>query len=484
MRSERARHRWKLAAQIALAVLIIAIPWQARWIIVAGELQGDPWEFATRSLYVTDLLWLIAFLIWIGYERTQPRGTFWLPSFRRALLGFGILAGLALLLSPWALHPDIALARWLTWMEGIFLFVMVVKGPLNLVRMSILVVLSALVQAALGLVQFWHQTTWATTWLGMAAHPAGAAGTAVIEGISQRWLRIYGMMDHPNILAGWFGLAVLLACGLMLEEGFRPRRGHGIRLWFLWGSLITITWAFFLTFSRSSIVACGVIFLGMLWVLGRRKLLQPVHPSSLPPTLRTTVPTIETWMFRRLLRVGWVVLVLGVLLLLLYPQPFLTRMNASARLESRSLTERRMQWREGWTILAKRPIEGVGLGNAAHAVVEDVDPDRRAWEAQPMHNIFFLAWIELGILGLAGWIFLWGELLASSSASLRSALSRSSRAGLLVGVLHRTWGMVGLGILLFVLLTSQTDHFWWSLHSGQFMFFLAVGIAVRANLTD
>ncbi|MEK7158539.1 MAG: O-antigen ligase family protein [Patescibacteria group bacterium] len=476
------RHRWKMAAQISLGVLVFALPWQARWMIVTGQLQGEAWEFGTMSLYATDLLWFLALVAWIGYERTQPRGMFWFPVFRRAMRALGMLAGLALLLSPWALHGDLALVRWVTWVEGIGLFAMVVSGPLNLVRISILVVMSALLQAAVGLLQFWHQATWASKWLGMAAHPVGVAGTAVVESAGERWLRIYAMMDHPNIAAAWFGLGLLLACGLMLEEGFRSRRGHGMRLWFLWGSVITIAWAWLLTFSRSSLLAFGIAFAGMLfWLLAKQRS-QRVRLALLTATLRTTVQVFEAWMVQRLLRVGWVLVVIFGILFFLIPQPFFTRMQADARLERRSWVDRQMQWKEGWAILTKRPVDGVGLGNAGQAVVNYVDSDRRAWEVQPVHNVFFLVWIEFGIFGFVGWLLLWGEWITTSITSLRRPLVGSSRAGILAGMVRGVWSMTGLGILLFVFLTSQTDHFWWSLHSGVFMFFLAMGVVARSNL--
>ena len=76
--------------------------------------------------------------------------------------------------------------------------------------------ISAIIQAFLGIWQFFTQSSFASKWLGMALHDASDLGTSVIQiigsdGFWQRWLRAYGGLDHPNILGGLLGIGVFVS---------------------------------------------------------------------------------------------------------------------------------------------------------------------------------------------------------------------------------------------------------------------------------
>ena len=61
-----------------LYLLVFLLPWQTRWIIRAGEINGGYWEYGTISLYGTDVL-LFLLLVLFSYFVLQNHKTQIIP---------------------------------------------------------------------------------------------------------------------------------------------------------------------------------------------------------------------------------------------------------------------------------------------------------------------------------------------------------------------------------------------------------------------
>jgi len=76
--------------------------------------------------------------------------------------------------------------------------------------------------------------------------------------------------------------------------------------------------------------------------------------------------------------------------------------------ERSSLTSRIMIWKSAAKILADHPIVGIGPGNfqAAYLSYQKYFPPYLEWAVPQPHNLYLAFWLESGIIGLVGFIFL------------------------------------------------------------------------------
>jgi len=64
--------------EYGILLFVFLIPWQARWIISIGKINGREWEYGTQSLYATEILLgvilvaVIAKFMWEFYFYSWP----------------------------------------------------------------------------------------------------------------------------------------------------------------------------------------------------------------------------------------------------------------------------------------------------------------------------------------------------------------------------------------------------------------------------
>ncbi len=273
------------------------------------------------------------------------------------------------------------------------------------------------------------------------------SGTAIVQSGTVRWLRPYGLLPHPNILAGFLVVALLVALVWTLAQSRWGGLAFGAVV--VGGGL----WALFLTFSRGAWIGLAV---GL---------------SLLLPFAWRLFPARHGWWsavrLRGLLLLG-VMVVAGGLFLLLY-RPFLAaRAGVGAEsVEQRSTSDRAVYEQIAFDSIQQSPLVGVGIGNfpwVAAAVLAKTTFDLKG---QPVHHVLISAWAELGAVGL---LLLSAALALSVEAALR-AIRRAPpeqallRAALLAGALalltigqfdHYIWTLFPLQLLWWVLLTAAS----------------------------
>ncbi|MCA9374768.1 hypothetical protein KC622_00390, partial [Candidatus Dojkabacteria bacterium] len=104
----------------------------------------------------------------------------------------------------------------------------------------------ALIQAAIGFLQFERGTWVGLPWLGESLVSAGTPGSASVTLGGNLYLRAYGTFQHPNILAGFLLLCFLLFVYL----GFELRKELLFKIFALFILIFTS-----LTFSRTALFA-------------------------------------------------------------------------------------------------------------------------------------------------------------------------------------------------------------------------------------
>jgi O-antigen ligase len=200
------------------------------------------------------------------------------------------------------------------------------------------------------------------------------SGASVVQADGMRWIRPYGLLPHPNMLAGFLAIGLLAASAWVLSK--RPL------LWWL-GTMIALFgfFALLMTFSRAAwgaLILGGLVILFLLW---RKRL--PIH------------------LLESLLTLGLILVVTFIFVLLFRPFLLARAGINTESIELRSISDRAVFNEFALRAIGESPVLGVGIGNfpwVASMYLMSTDYELRG---ENVHNIYLSAWAELGIVGLA-----------------------------------------------------------------------------------
>ncbi len=446
---------------IAFGIYVALLPWQTRVLVSQPQLGSQFIEYGSLSIYATDaLLALIVFgAAFVGY-RSRGSAKVWSAAL--------VLVGISFASAIFADRSDVALQSFRLILIGVAVLWVSQQPWVSCSFILTCFVAGAVLQAVFGIGQFLAQTSPAFSWLGLASHDPSVSGTSVVEAGGMRWLRAYGSLPHPNILGGYLAAALLMAFGLYLRqydivrEGFAKwtrenihrhlegKRWYWQQSWRIAGLLVVcavLTTGLLLTFSRSAWLGFGIA-----WVILLIALLVLRWPWG-------------TWLW-----VKWTffVGVIATFVILAAPSAFLARSTATGRLEDLSLTTRSQQYRDAYVLLKANPIRGVGLGNMVVATYDQVSRLRAsADDYQPVHNIYLLSMVELGVVG---GITFFAFVLFAYWETLTQLLKRTTWVTLTL--------LAGLTCLLVI---GLLDHYLWDLGVGVGVLWLVIGLGSRTE---
>ncbi|OGY76890.1 MAG: hypothetical protein A2240_02025 [Candidatus Jacksonbacteria bacterium RIFOXYA2_FULL_43_12] len=456
-----------------LYLLFFLLPLQTRYLLFESRIHGQFWEYGSFSLYITEILLLtlvIIKLISIFPLRFNASRVFFAQSAEKS---FGLKYNKAFRCSQyiglffliyltcsylWSQNQEVSLFYLVRFWELFLLIWLVMSsqpcpsvGGLDYYKILLMLVISVLVQAGGAISQFMLQEVAANKWLGIAAQQPMDLGVAVVATDFQRYLRAYGGLPHPNILAGWLLIGIWSAVFMyqkMQGRLFLKRRLiSSVAL--LLGYAILLS-ALILTFSRSA--WWGFIF-------GWLALILVLFYKSINKAEKPAVQYLLKWpTVIKLLAISSLVLIfLGVWLaepLRSRGQVFLGDATVMNRLEIKSISQRWAGLKVSWQLIKKHPLFGSGVGTYTWELSKQF-PQASVWQLQPAHNAYFLLTSELGIVGLS--------LIVIFIVFLIMGLARTAQL----------WGMAVMASFLPPLFL---DHYFWTLASGLWLVgvFLAV----------
>lgn len=201
------------------------------------------------------------------------------------------------------------------------------------------------------------------------------SGTAIVQADGLRWLRPYGLLPHPNILAGFFVIALLALLAWLLARDTRR--------WLL-GTLLFLPglWGLLLTFSRGAwlgFAAGGLAVVPLLWRLrGRERAVRLRFAATC----------------------GLCLITAGLFAGLYWPF-LLARTGAGAEsVELRSVSDRAVYTEFAFRAIGEAPLVGLGIGNFPWRATWYLQFTTYDLRGQPAHHVFLSAWAELGLVGL------------------------------------------------------------------------------------
>lgn len=255
---------------------------------------------------------------------------------------------------------------------------------------------------------------------------------SVVQADGVRWLRPYGLLPHPNMLAGFF-VAGLAAAGAWLSH-------PDWRRW-LPGTLAAVSglWALLLTFSRGaflSLAIAGILMLLLFRVAGR---------------------------WNRQLALGTVIIAIAGLAFVISYYPFLLARAGvgTETTEQYSIGERAELTDTAIQVISEAPLTGVGAGNLPWRAAFILNERETDVQGNYPHNTWLTVWGELGLVGvilLAGAVF---SVFISSATMIRARPADAAhRAALLAGFV----GLCVAGMFEYYPVTLlQFQALWWAL---------------------
>jgi hypothetical protein len=424
-----------------LIALLVALPSGRHWVLYEPQVAAAHDAYHEPVLYATDLLLFAAIASWLlsrllSHTRTRLQ---WGPAFFLVpLLGFLLLAIPGLVTAPDPIYAAFPLAHLVLML---LFYLMLVNAPLRHGQIAWSLGAAMVVQAIFSVPQFLLGHTAGLTQLGEIPNDSRWPGASVVALGERRWLRAYGLTQHPNVLGG------LAMTSLLVMTGFYLRQ-TGLRRLALLGLLAITTGTLLITFSRSAwlgTLAGLIVLLGLLvWV--QRLGTQPVRRTSV-------------WLLAATL-LAVVLAFTSVVWPLLGPRLGL----ASEGVEIRSVEERQMLGDAALGLIRMRPWLGVGLGGFSAALYR-LTPEAVAYYAEftPVHNILILATAELGLLGGLLWLCL------IASPWLALWLRRHQ-------VRLTPWWAGLCGAMAALTVVGFFDHYAWSFQQGRLIFWLVWGL--------
>lgn len=344
------------------------LAWLPLWRLPAA---GGVWE----PVGVATLLPIVSLATWLIHRHHTAglRSLRW--GWGRVTLPLALLAALALLSLTWpclagACEPARFLRLFLLAGHVLWIYLYVHNEQPDLVwPLAGIIVLQAGVAAG----QFLAQRDLGLPLLGEPSLDPAVKGVSVVMRGSTRWLRGYGLTNHPNTTAGTLVTALMI---LPLFAGSTQQRRTAVGLLFVIGSVGVLA-----TLARWAI-AClmlGVVIHAAAWL---RAAAGGWRPS------------------RRTVMAGVTLLLPAVLVFAVYGDALLGRAVATdTAVENRSLWERERDIALAWRLMGERPLTGVGLGSFV-AAAREYD----AW-ASTVHNVPLLLGAELGAVAVALWLW-------------------------------------------------------------------------------
>lgn len=331
--------------------------------------------YVTRFLIFLPMLWTIFWWLVLRAPGLRDlRG--WCARWALALL---LLALWGFASQVWAFqrvdYPDVGATAALQFgVSALFAVVVACAAPSPRAIVAVLA-LALIGNSALTVLQAQHQSSLGLLALGEFPFNPQQIGVSILESGTLRWVRPYGLLPHPNLLAGALLVGVLASAAWVIST----------RRWQQVAGIAVIAlgfWALLLSFSRA---AWGGLVVGALAML----LFVRPHFRRIDTRISAAVAVIAALVVGLAFAVGY--------------QPLLAARVGEGQesVELRSVSDRIVFMDFAFRSIAERPILGVGIGNfpwRTSYYLVDTNFDLRG---DNVHNVLLSVTAELGVVGLA-----------------------------------------------------------------------------------
>lgn len=420
-----------VGARLFFALTIFAIPF--RWRLVVWPRPFFPLysDYTDYLLFASDLSMLYMLLFWACSLLLAPRKLKVGPSLMWiSLLGLTVAGWVSAFGSV-----DGILSRYhaVRFVPLLLFYLFIVNEIKSASWVVVPVGAQVLFQAVIAILQVMAQRSLGLQSLGeLSLHPADS-GTSVIFGDGFRFLRGYGLSDHPNILGGCIAFGLVLLLAVILHGNKRARIISSIVFLLCFPALV-------MTFSRSAWLS---FFVAGSFMVGGEAF-------------------ARKWdSVQRAILLGMLSLLIVAPFIQKNNLLFQSRVNAGDVAQDDPMKERAFLLEAGNTLFVEHSAIGIGLGAAPLAMRERFV--EFPLNFQPPHYAILTVAMETGVLG--GMFYL--LLLAMPFAAFALRWEVYSQRPALMGA---------FALLLAMTVVGFFDYYTWSYSYGRVWQWLGWGL--------
>ena len=397
-------------------------------------LLGIRSDYLSPTLYFTDIIILGLFVVWIWNKKQELR----IKNYGRKIYLF-ICLFMYLFISI-LFSNNILLGFYGLWKlaECLFIALYIAKRSgeiISFAQMIFLLSIGGIFESLLAILQFINQGSLNGIFyfFGERTFTSQTIGIANMSLNGTELLRPYATFSHPNVLAGY----LLIISTLTLYASFKKNKAFSLpRLYYLLVYFFC-TFALFITYARIAIL-CWV-FTTLIFVFLQLKKEQ------------------------KIVTIGLSVCLLALLFFISWHLQLLQRFT-SLTLTDESVTQRENLLLASWQLFSMHPLFGVGLNSFLPSLSQLPMLQLNFFLLQPVHNIFVLVAVELGLVGLIVFIWFIGKTIYKNFKNWQQESNRLS------------FSFLCLILLLQIIFTGMFDHYWLTLQQGQLLFALVLGM--------
>lgn len=424
------------------------------FLLPTSYVRGVLVDYLAPALYVTDLLLIGLLGLWLtaklssGRLRGRPGLSRLKVKLNPAELSFwsGGLLAIGLVSVTAAANRPAAVYQLLRLSLGVGLVVYTRDLLTDFRKLSTLTTFWAagvITQAVWGLAQFFNQRSLFDNYLifGEIPYRPDTFGIAKVSFAGRALTPPYGTFPHPNLLAGFLVIGLLLV-GYQLKVAGSVSK-HSRRRRFLQTTQVLGLAALTATFSQAAWLAFLVGGCFLVW--------RPRRSQAGRRVVFLTVLTGLIWVGGAVLGGRWA--------------------DSIGWLNAPSFSRRRFLAQIAGRMIGASPWRGVGLNNFTVRMADFAGHLTWPYFLQPPHHLFLLVTAETGILGglflLGGLVQLYRRLLtgwSGSSGNPASGRSVEDRCRL------------GLGLLAALTILGSFDHYLLTIPPGQLLTWLTLGV--------
>jgi len=417
-------------------LFIFSIPFQTREVLFFASPEGKFLEWNSGFLYFTDLLLIGIFVLWLARLICVRLSLTHIRKGDFLLIGFFLVAGLSLIASQnigLSVYQIIKLAEFVL----LFLYIKYNLEFLKIKKILTIFVASGAFQALLAIAQFFSQSS-----LGLKHFEAGifnanipGVATFFVQGV--KFIRAYGTAPHPNVLAVFLLVSIFAIYALLLLN----REKRITRLLYAL-CFILCALGLFLTFSRAVIL---VFVAGSLLFF-----------------------LVAFFKFKELKSgiIGLLLLFIVVCLMftiLFWPEFQARFLTMSAKEQAVTL---RVYYNDiALSVIKEKPVLGLGLGNFTWYLFNNYQL-KEFWLYQPVHNLYLLIAVEIGIVGLIVFLIFIAKILLKGLKKIQNSL----------GEREKTQIICFLFLVSCFLFLGLIDHYFWTIQQSRLLFWVVLGI--------
>jgi O-antigen ligase len=421
---------FEFTSKLFFALTIIFIPFRWRidiWFRPMPPLYADYTNF---QLFLTDitLIYLLAF--WLCSLFLNPRKiTAGNPLIWICLIGLTIAGIISIFGSVDSILSRYHVFRFILLLLLYLYIVNELQSPLWVI---VPIALQIIIQAPVATGQSLAQSSIGLQTFGEIFLNPQILGTSIIPIDGIRFLRAYGLSDHPNILGGTFAFSFVILFAVILYGKHRQPLLASIIFLISFPALI-------MTFSRSAWLSFGLATSFMVVCEAFAKQWDSVKRASLLGILSILI--IMPFLYE-------------------HPSVFQKRINAGDVAQDEPMKERTFLLQAGNTLFTEHPILGVGLSATPFAL------ERRFADFplnyQPPHYVPLLVPLETGVLGGMFYMILFFMPLILFIANWKTYI-------------HKPYVMASLALLFAISIVSLFDYYTWYV-TGRLWQWLAWGM--------